>query len=92
MSIRKACGDWEPLLLANQDRKCGVCGNVLWRNVTFFRGGWARCTICEKFVHYGCLASGRVKFLKARPRVCKVCRVQQERGATAQPAGTALAS
>ena len=42
------------------------------------RGGWSRCTICDEFVHYSCLASGKVSFLKARPRVCKACRSIQE--------------
>lgn len=45
------------------------------------RGGWSRCTVCDEFVHYSCLASGKVSFLKARPRVCKTCRSVQEGGA-----------
>ncbi|MFO0774665.1 MAG: hypothetical protein U0172_08385 [Nitrospiraceae bacterium] len=66
-------GDWEPLLLAIEPRKCRVCSQGLYRDQTLFRGGWSRCTICDEFVHYSCLASGRVSFLKRRPRVCKTC-------------------
>jgi hypothetical protein len=78
MSIRKAGGEWAPLLLGIEPRTCGVCGRGLYRNVTLFRGGWSRCTVCDQFVHYSCLASGKVSFLKMRPRVCKVCREAQE--------------
>ncbi len=77
MSIRKAGGDWEPMLLAIEPRSCRVCGKGLYRNTTLFRGGWSRCTVCDQFVHYSCLASGKTSFLKARPRVCKVCREGQ---------------
>jgi hypothetical protein len=79
MSIRKAGGDWEPLLLGIQPRTCRVCGKGLYRDMTLLRGGWSRCTVCDRFVHYTCLSSGKVKFLKARPRVCKLCRAGQER-------------
>lgn len=91
MSIRKAGGDWAPLLLVNQPRSCRVCGKSLWRNVTFFRGGWSRCTVCEQFVHYSCLASGTFRFLKMRPRVCKACQAYRtepqrvETGVTVKP-------
>jgi hypothetical protein len=74
MSIRKAGGDWEPMLLGIEPRTCKVCKKGLYRNVTLFRGGWSRCTICDEFVHYSCLASGAVSFLKKRPRVCKPCQ------------------
>ena len=78
MSIRKAGGDWEPMLLGIEPRQCKVCQEGLYRDKTFLSGGWSRCTLCDQFVHYTCLASGRVSFLKARPRVCKTCRAAQE--------------
>lgn len=68
-----AGGEWQPLLLGIEPRSCKVCGNGLYRNFTLFRGGWSRCTVCDQFVHYSCLASGKTKFLKMRPRVCKAC-------------------
>jgi hypothetical protein len=89
MSLRKAGGDWEPMLLGIQARACKVCGKGLYRNMTLLRGGWSRCTICDEFVHYSCLAHGAMKLLKARPRVCKRCRESQERAdllRTAKPA------
>ena len=67
------------MLLGIEPRSCGVCGKGLYRNMTMLRGGWSRCTVCQEFVHYSCLASGRVKFLKARPRVCKRCRQTEAR-------------
>ncbi len=80
MSIRKAGGDWEPMLLGIEPRNCKVCKQGLYRDKTMFRGGWSRCTVCDEFVHYSCLASGKVSFLKARPRVCKTCRAAQSGG------------
>jgi hypothetical protein len=77
MSIRKAGGDWESMLLGIEPRTCKVCGKGLYRNVTMFRGGWSRCTRCNEFVHYSCLASGAVSFLKRRPRVCKSCLTEK---------------
>ena len=77
MSIRKAGGDWEPMLLGIEPRHCKVCKEGLYRNKTFFSGGWSRCSLCEEFVHYSCLATGKVSFLKVRPRVCKTCRAAQ---------------
>ena len=74
MSIRKAGGDWEPMLLGIEPRRCKVCQKGLYRDMTFLRGGWSRCSVCDEFVHYSCLAPGRSGFLKARPRVCQVCR------------------
>ena len=85
MSIRKAGGDWEPMLLPIQPRLCKVCKQGLYRDKTMLRGGWSRCTVCDEFVHYSCLASGKVSFLKARPRVCKSCRTGQTDAAA--PAG-----
>lgn len=86
MSIRKAGGDWESMLLGIEPRQCKVCSQGLYRDKTLFRGGWSRCTICNEFVHYSCLASGKVKFLKRRPRVCKVCSTA--RAATPAAAGS----
>lgn len=77
MSIRKAGGDWEPMLLGIEPRHCKVCKQGLYRDKTLLRGGWSRCSVCDEFVHYSCLASGKVSFLKARPRVCKICRAAQ---------------
>ena len=88
MSIRKAGGDWEPMLLPIEPRHCKVCKQGLYRDKTMFRGGWSRCTICDEFVHYSCLASGKVSFLKARPRVCKTCRAAQS-GTPASPVAEA---
>ena len=82
LSIRKAGGEWEPLLLPIEPRHCKVCQQGLYRDITMFRGGWSRCTICDEFVHYSCLASGKVSFLKARPRVCKACRGAQDKIST----------
>ncbi len=78
MSIRKGGGDWEPMLLGIEPRHCKVCKEGLYRNKTFFSGGWSRCSLCDEFVHYSCLASGKVSFLKARPRICKTCRAVKE--------------
>lgn len=79
MSIRKAGGDWEPMLLGIEPRQCKVCSKGLYRDTTLFRGGWSRCTVCDHFVHYSCLASGKLSFLKRRPRICKVCREAEAR-------------
>ena len=73
MSIRKAAGEWEPLLLGIEPEHCGVCRRVLSRRTTLFRGGWQRCSVCHSFVHYTCLAGGKSLFLKRRPRVCRNC-------------------
>ncbi len=85
MSIRKAGGDWEPMLLGIEPRACAVCSKGLYRDMTLFRGGWSRCTVCDQFVHYSCLASGKVSFLKKRPRICKTCREAQASAAGAAP-------
>ncbi|MFM7841362.1 MAG: hypothetical protein ACKOBZ_00090 [Nitrospira sp.] len=77
MSIRALGGQWEPMLLGIEPRTCYVCRKGLYRNTTFFRGGWSRCTVCDQFVHYGCLAGGKAKFLKQRPRICKTCQSNQ---------------
>lgn len=86
MSIRKAGGDWESMLLGIEPRRCKVCSQGLYRDKTLLRGGWSRCTVCDQFVHYSCLASGKVKFLKRRPRVCKICSTA--RAATPEVAAT----
>ena len=85
MSIRNAEGKWEPMLLGIEPRICSVCKEGLYRDKTFLSGGWSRCALCEDFVHYSCLANGKVSFLKARPRVCKPCRVAQEDRSSASP-------
>ena len=77
MSIRNRGGEWEPLMLGIEPESCAVCSEGLYRNLTFLRGGWSRCSICDRFVHYSCLASGKVSFLKMRPRVCQTCRAEQ---------------
>lgn len=74
MSIRRAAGEWQPLMLGVEREACGVCHRGLSRATTLFKGGWERCSVCGKFVHYTCLASGRIKFLlRRRPRVCRTC-------------------
>jgi hypothetical protein len=85
MSIRNAAGKWEPMLLGIEPRICTVCKEGLYRDKTFFSGGWSRCALCEDFVHYSCLANGKVSFLKARPRVCKTCRAALEDRSSASP-------
>jgi hypothetical protein len=85
MSIRNAEGKWEPMLLGIEPRICSVCKEGLYRDKTFFTGGWSRCALCEDFVHYSCLANGKSSFLKARPRVCKTCRAAQEDSASSAP-------
>jgi hypothetical protein len=87
MSIRKAGGHWEPMMSGIEPRNCKVCKQGLFRNKTFFSGGWSRCALCDEFVHYSCLASGKVSFLKVRPRVCKTCRVAQEGTPSSSPKG-----
>ena len=77
MSIRNRGGEWEPLLLGIEPEACGVCGKSLYRNLTMLRGGWSRCSVCERFIHYSCLASGKVSYLKRRPRVCQTCDTHQ---------------
>lgn len=85
MSIRKAGGDWEPMLLGIEPRTCKVCQQGLYRDKTMFRGGWSRCAVCDEFVHYSCLASGKISFLKQRPRICKSCRTAEEQAKQAVP-------
>jgi hypothetical protein len=85
MSIRKGGGEWEPMMLGVEARLCRVCREDLYRDKTMLRGGWSRCTVCDEFVHYSCLASGKVSFLKARPRVCKTCRSVEEGSVAPSP-------
>ncbi|MCG3777337.1 MAG: hypothetical protein JW388_0022 [Nitrospira sp.] len=73
------------MLLGIEPRNCKVCKGGLYRNKTFFSGGWSRCTLCDEFVHYSCLASGKVAFLKVRPRVCKACRSAHEGSSSLSP-------
>ena len=74
MSIRNRGGEWESLVLGIEPEACGVCKEGLYRNHTLLRGGWSRCSVCQQFVHYSCLASGKISFLKTRPRVCQTCQ------------------
>lgn len=74
MSIRNRGGEWESLVLGIEPESCGVCGGGLYRNLTLLKGGWSRCSVCQHFVHYSCLASGKISFLKMRPRICKTCQ------------------
>jgi hypothetical protein len=76
------------MLLGIEPRICKVCKEGLYRNKTMFSGGWSRCALCEDFVHYSCLANGKVSFLKARPRVCKVCRGAQAVASSSSPKTT----
>lgn len=86
MSIRNRGGEWESLLLGIQPEHCGVCNRSLYRHLTMLKGGWARCSICERFVHYSCLASGKFLCFKRRPRVCQSCN------APTQPNGSPVVS
>lgn len=92
MSIRMAGGEWEPLLLGIEPRTCAVCGRGLYRNLTLLRGGWSRCSVCDQFVHYSCLASGANRFFKQRPRICKVCREKSDPSPAADQARSAAGS
>jgi len=90
LSILSAAMGWrrikqgiELLTLEIQPTSCPVCRKVLYRNITFFTGGWARCTVCNEMVHYACLSGGR--FLKDRPRVCIDCREGRVRPAQKMP-------
>ena len=84
MSIRNRAGEWESLLLGIEPVHCGVCQKGLYRNSTLLKGGWSRCSICEQFVHYSCLASGKVSYLKRRPRVCQSCDTTSRNNFSAQ--------
>ena len=76
--LRNGGGDWEPMLLGIEPRNCKVCNQGLYRDKTMLRGGWSRCAVCDEFVHYSCLASGKISFLKQRPRICKTCKTAAE--------------
>ncbi len=76
--LRNGGGDWEPMLLGIEPRNCKVCNQGLYRDKTMLRGGWSRCAVCDEFVHYSCLASGKFSFLKQRPRICKTCKTAAE--------------
>ena len=82
MSIRKGAGEWEPLLLGIEPEHCGVCNLGLYRDTTMLKGGWQRCSVCNRFVHYACLVGGKVAFLKLRPRVCRNCEHTLTQSAT----------
>src|SRR3989475_13056452 len=61
----------ELLTLEIQPTSCPVCRKVLYRNITFFTGGWARCTVGNERVPYSCLSGGGVP--KGRPPACIGC-------------------
>ena len=86
--LRNGGGDWEPMLLGIEPRNCKVCNQGLYRDKTMLRGGWSRCAVCDEFVHYSCLASGKISFLKQRPRICKTCKTvaEQAKQAPSSPA------
>lgn len=83
MSWRQVDQGIEGQTLAIQPTICPVCREGLYRNVTFFTGGWARCTICDDFVHYACLSGGTL--LKDRPRICLDCKAGRRHPAPATP-------
>ena len=83
--LRNGGGDWEPMLLGIEPRNCKVCNQGLYRDKTMLRGGWPRCAVCDEFVHYSCLASGKISFLKQRPRICKTCRIAEEQAKQGAP-------
>ena len=87
--LRNGGGDWEPMLLGIEPRNCKVCNQGLYRDKTMLRGGWSRCAVCDEFVHYSCLASGKISFLKQRPRICKTCKTaaEQVKQAPSSPSG-----
>ena len=70
MSIRKGAGEWEPLLLGIEPEHCGVCNQVLYRNTTMLKGGWERCSVCNRFVHYACLAGGKFNSISSDGPAC----------------------
>ncbi|HIN33258.1 MAG TPA: hypothetical protein EYN18_06185 [Nitrospirales bacterium] len=65
--------DYHDLALGIIDASCVVCKKTFSRRITFLTGGWSRCSICDQFVHYSCLAASSVKYFKRRPRVCLHC-------------------
>src|SRR2546428_7442613 len=83
MVLRRIKQGIELLTLEIQPTSCPVCRKVLYRNITFFTGGWARCTVCNEMVHYACLSGGR--FLKDRPRICIDCKQGRVRPAQKMP-------
>ncbi|HEV8242976.1 MAG TPA: hypothetical protein VGQ07_03200, partial [Nitrospirales bacterium] len=83
MSWRRVEQGIETQTLEIQPATCPVCRKGLYRNVTFLTGGWARCTVCNEFVHYGCLSGG--KFLKDRPRLCADCKAGRVRPSQRMP-------
>jgi len=65
--------NYHNLSLATFDTLCPVCKKAFKRRITFFTGGWSRCSVCDQFVHYSCLESGVTRYFKRRPRVCHNC-------------------
>jgi len=83
MSWRRVEQGIEHLTLEIQPATCPVCGKGLYRNITFLKGGWTRCRICDQFVHYSCLSGGLL--LKDRPRVCVDCKAGRVRAGQQMP-------
>jgi len=73
----------ETLTLEIQPALCPVCRKVLYRNITFLTGGWARCSICTEVIHYTCLSGGII--FKKRPRVCRDCKAGRVREGQTMP-------
>src|SRR2546426_12584313 len=75
----------ELLTLEIQPTSCPVCRKVLYRNITFFTGGWGRGTGCNEMVHYACLRGGGC--LEERPRLCIECKQSRVRPAQKMRSG-----
>src|SRR3989449_6415213 len=73
----------ELLTLEIQPTSCPVCRKVLYRNITFFTGGWGRGTGCNEMVHYARLSGGGV--LKDSPRICIYCKQSRVRPGPKMP-------
>jgi hypothetical protein len=83
MSWRRVQQGIETLTLEVQPALCPVCAKVLYRNVTFLTGGWARCSICTEVIHYTCLSGGTI--FKHRPRICLDCKAGRVRPGQKMP-------
>jgi hypothetical protein len=83
MSWRHVKQGIETLTLEVQPALCPVCAKLLYRNVTFLTGGWARCSICTEVVHYSCLSGGTI--FKHRPRICLDCKAGRVRPGQSMP-------
>jgi hypothetical protein len=90
MSWRRIEQGIENMTLEIQPATCPVCRKGLYRNVTFLKGGWSRCTVCNEVVHYVCLSGGKV--LKDRPRICLDCKAGRARAGQRMPSPPAAPS